>query len=329
MYLLHNVFVSNQALLVKGIGNLALLIFFTNRVPQSWVEALHKIDPKIDIRVWPEAGDPAEIDFVLAWNHPAGELREFPNLRCVQSLGAGVDHILRDPDLPQNVIVTRIVDRSLVDSMTNYLIAAVLNYLEHTKIFYAQQQERIWQPRVPINPKNKTIGIMGLGQLGRDAAQKLHHIGFPVCGWSRTRKKFARIHCFDSAQLPAFLGQTDILICLLPLTPATENILNRNNFKYLKQGAYLINVARGKHLVEQDLLEALDSGQLSGACLDVFRQEPLLKDHPFWQHPKITITPHISSVTDPQSAAEQIVENYRRLQAGKELLHVVDVGLGY
>lgn len=306
-----------------------LLILFTNRNPRPWVQVLYKFDQNIDIRVWPEVGDPAEIDFILTWNHPAGELRKFPNLRCVQSLGAGVDHILCDHDLPKEIIVARIVDRSLVDSMTRYLIAAVLNHIGHTNIFYMQQQKRIWQPHVPINPKDKTIGIMGLGQLGRDAAQKLHQMGFPVCGWSRTRKQLAQIRCFESAQLPEFLAQIDILICLLPLTPKTENILNRNHFKYLKQGAYLINVARGKHLVEKDLLDALDFCQLSGACLDVFREEPLPKNHTFWQHPKITITPHISSVTDPQSAAEQIVENYRRLQEGKQLLNVVDVKLGY
>ncbi|MFQ5627721.1 MAG: 2-hydroxyacid dehydrogenase [bacterium] len=309
---------------------MALLILFTNRDPQTWEHALHSIDPKLDIRVWPDSGDPAEIDFVLAWNHPAGELRQFPNLCCVQSLGAGVDHILRDPDLPKDVIVARIVDRLLVDSMTRYLTTVVLHHISHFKAYYEQQRLKHWQPHAQIDPKVKTVGIMGLGQLGSAAAQAFQIMGFPVCGWSRTQKSLEGIRSFASkGQLPVFLAHTDILICLLPLTAATENILNTENFCRLKSGAYLINVARGRHLVDADLLEALDSGQLSGACLDVFRTEPLPPDHPFWRHPKITMTPHISSITDPQAAAWQIVENYRRMQEGKALLNVVDAERGY
>jgi glyoxylate/hydroxypyruvate reductase A len=174
------------------------------------------------------------------------------------------------------------------------------------------------------------IGIMGLGQLGKDAAKKLAYLGFPVSGWSQTPKDIEGVTCLagDDA-LDHFLSQTRILICMLPLTPKTKGILSQKTFAKLPAGAYLINIARGRHLIEKDLLTALDSGHLAGACLDVFEVEPLPEDHPFWSHPKIFITPHISSLTYPKTVAPQIIENYRRTITGNPLLHVVDVERGY
>jgi glyoxylate/hydroxypyruvate reductase len=174
------------------------------------------------------------------------------------------------------------------------------------------------------------VGIMGLGHLGSDAAVKLRALGFAVSGWSRTARQMESVRCFAGAgELESFLAQADILICLLPLTPATEGILNRETFSKLPRGAYLINAARGDHLVEEDLLDALESSQVGGACLDVFRKEPLPESHPFWKHPCVTLTPHVASLTYPKAVAPQIVENYRRVRAGKPPLHAVDIGRGY
>lgn len=296
--------------------------------PKQWIAALHRLDPHLSIDVWPDVKDHAAIQFATVWTYPKGELLKYPNLKCISSLGAGVDHIFNDTERPADVPIVRIVDKNLVRDMSQYVIWAVLNHMRSLDEYRQSQARSLWTPRaLKILP---SIGIMGLGQLGSDAAIKLQSLGFSVSGWSNTLKDIAGITCFaGEKQFNTFLNQTDILICLLPLTPHTRHILNRNTFSQLKKGAYLINVARGGHLVEEDLLAALDDHTLSGACLDVFNVEPLPSTHPFWQHPAIKITPHISSVTDPQSAVNQIFENYRRVMAGKELLNRVDVGRGY
>jgi glyoxylate/hydroxypyruvate reductase A len=245
-------------------------------------------------------------------------------------MGAGVEHILCDPDLPHGVPITRIVDPSMSQSMSEYIIMVVLNYCRHYDLYRKQQIEKEWLVKIPIRARDAGIGIMGLGQLGGDAAKKLSHLGFQVSGWSRTPKMMNGVRTFSGdGQLIEFLAHTRTLICLLPLTAATKDLLNLGLFNKLQRGAYLVNVARGELLVEQDLLEALESGQLSGACLDVFRNEPLPQDHPFWRHPKIFITPHISSLTIPAAVVPQIVENYHRALSGDPLLHEVDIKRGY
>ena len=217
--------------------------------------------------------------------------------------------------------------------MTEYVLLAVLNHYRQFDKYRAYQEKREWiRESIPPIPRRSEVrvGIMGLGQLGGDAAVKLRHLGFQVGGWSLTPKDIDGIRSFHGdQQFNEFLSKTNILVCLLPLTPKTRNILNRNSFDKLPRGAYLINVARGEHLVEEDLFEALDRKQLSGACLDVFRTEPLCKDHPFWTYPQIIVTPHISSWTDRESVAPQIIENYRRVKTGEKLLNEVDIERGY
>ena len=309
---------------------MALLIIAPDIKVTSWVKNLSNLDPGIDIRVWPEAGKADDIEFALSWHHPPGELKQYRNLKCIASLGAGVDHIMRDPDLPDKVPVTRVVEHSMAQSMSEYVVLGVLNYCRHFSVYQADQAQKQWRPRKPLLAENTHIGIMGLGQLGADAARKLKVLGFKVAGWSRRPKDIAGVQSFaGKSALADFLSRSHILICLLPLTPATEGILNRQTFKKLPAGAYVINVARGQHLVEKDLIEALDSGHLAGACLDVFDIEPLPQDHPFWSHPKIKVTPHISSITFSRAVAPQIIENYHRTQSGKPLLNVVDVKRGY
>jgi len=309
---------------------MALLIIAPDIKVTSWVKYLGTLEPGIEIRVWPEVGDADEIEFALCWNHPLGELSKYKNLKCIASLGAGVDHLLRDPDLPDGVPVTRVVEYSMAQSMSEYVVLSVLNYCRRLDAYRSNQDQRHWQPRRPRLAKDTHIGIMGLGQLGCDAANKLKYLGFTVSGWSRTPKNIDGVQCFAGEDgFENFLSRSQILICLLPLTPSTKGILNRKTFERLPRDAYVINVARGQHLVEKDLIQALDSGKLSGACLDVFAIEPLPADHPFWGHPKIRVTPHISSITFPKAVAPQIIENYRRAKTGKRLLNVVDLKRGY
>ena len=309
---------------------MAFLIIATDVKTSSWVKHLSKQDPDIDIRIWPEIGDADDIEFALCWNHPQGEFNKYKNLKCIASLGAGVDHIMRDPDLPAGVPVTRVVQPSMAQSMSEYAVLGVLNYCRQFDSYRIDQSQKKWQPRRPLLAADMRIGIMGLGQLGKDAAKKLSYLGFTVIGWSQTPKDIEGVKCLAGKDaLDDFLSQARILICMLPLTPKTKGILNQKIFDRLPASAYVINVARGQHLIEKDLLAALDSGHLAGACLDVFEVEPLPEDHPFWSHPKIIVTPHISSITYPKAVAPQIVENYQRTITGKPLLNVVDMKRGY
>ncbi len=309
---------------------MALMIIAPDTKVTSWVKHLGRLEPGIDIRIWPDTGDVDDIEFALSWQHPHGEFKKYKQLKCIASLGAGVDHLLADPDLPAGVPITRVVEHSMAQSMSEYVVLAALNYCRQFDDYQIDQSQKKWQPRIPLLAADMRIGIMGLGQLGKDAAGKLSALGFPVSGWSKTPKTIKGVDAFAGAEaLDDFLSQTRILICMLPLTPETQGILNRQTFDKLPAGAYVINVARGAHLVEDDLLAALESDRLSGACLDVFEIEPLPPQHPFWDHPRVKLTPHISSITFSRAVAPQIIDNYRRSQAGQPLLNVVDPRRGY
>lgn len=295
--------------------------------PKEWTEALHQVDANIPIEIWPQVSKPEDVQFALVWWYPPGVLNKFPNLKCIASIGAGVDYILQDAQRPNTPIV-RVVDKLLTRDMTQYIVWAVLNHSRNADFFKKNQERKLWIPKKTA-PQTR-IGIMGMGELGRDAALKLTGLGFEVYGWSRTEKQIPGIkHFHGNDQLNQFLSHCDILICLLPLTSATKGILNAQLFKQLPQDAYVINAARGAHLVEEDLLTALNNNHLSGACLDVFRVEPLPENHSFWQHPKITITPHIASKTNPRSVAQQIVENYHRAIKNEPLANVINTNLEY
>lgn len=297
---------------------------------QAWIKHLRRQDPGLDLRVWPDVGNPEEVGFVLSWKHPLGEMKKFPRLKCIASLGFGVDHVLRDPDLPAGVPVTRIVDEAMTAAMSAYVLTAVLNHTRQFDRYRRDQDRKRWKARRPKSPQEVRVGVMGMGHLGADAAGRLRSLGFSVRGWSRTPKTIEGVAGFAGDEaLADFLSGADILVCLLPLTPATQGILNRRTLSRLPAGAYVVNVARGEHLVEEDLLAALDSGHLSGACLDVFRQEPLPEAHPFWSHPLVTVTPHIASLTIPRDVAPQIIANYHRVVAGRPPQHVVDLKRGY
>jgi glyoxylate/hydroxypyruvate reductase A len=288
--------------------------------------------PDLDFRVWPDdVGDPLEIEYALAWRPKPGALRAYPNLKAIFSLGAGVDHLFRDADLPAGVPVVRLVDKALTRNMTEYVVHWVLHYHRSFQAYAELQRRGEWRALpVPDPPERKRVGIMGLGVLGGDVARALLGLGFTVAGWSRTPKQIDGVESFaGDAGLVPFLSRLHNLVCLLPLTPETEGIINRRTLSALPAGAFVINVARGGHLIEEDLLAALDAGHLAGATLDVFQTEPLPEDHPFWHHPRVVVTPHVASQTDPRSAADEVAANIRRLRAGEPPINIADPAQGY
>lgn len=307
---------------------MSLVLIAPNRDTLYWVRAIKAIDPEIDVMDYKEVKKPEEVEAVLLWQHPRGVLSEFPNLKYIASMGAGVDHIMSDTYVP-DVTITRIVDPLLARSMTTYSLSAIMYYHRQLDRFAQEKSQKVWdQKSYPETPVK--VGIYGLGFLGLDLAMKLKALEIPVFGFKNSPTSEAEIPCFfGDEQLDDFLQKINVLVCMLPLTPQTEGILNARLFARLPHPTFLINVARGKHLVEEDLIPAIENGKIAGAFLDVFHQEPLPKDHPFWSHPKIFITPHIASITNPDAAIPQIVENYHRMKKGLNLLNTVNKIKGY
>lgn len=306
---------------------MSLAIISPGRNPKVWIDALAAIDPNLEIQVYPDISSPEKVEMALLWQHPQGYLSTFPNLKLISSLGAGVDHILSDPAVPESLPIVRIVDEKLTWSMTNYVVMGVLNFHRQITRYQADQKRKVWDmsnPEIPVK-----VGVMGVGALGGDVLDKLNYVGFEVCGFGFSEKKSFPYSYFSKDQLAEFLKNINVLVCLLPLTPETEGILNKDLFALCNPGTYLINVARGKHLIEEDLIPALESGQLAGAMLDVYRTEPLPENHPFWEESRICLTPHIASVTNPKAAAPQIVENFKRLKNNSTLLNLVNRQKGY
>jgi glyoxylate/hydroxypyruvate reductase A len=303
---------------------LALLFYSTSDSARRWQAALAAAMPELEMRVWPEIGDPRDIAYALVWKPKPGMLASLPNLELVLSLGAGVDHIFGDPELPQ-VPVVRLVDPHMVAAMSEYILCQVLRLHRQDHAYLAQQRRARWEERLQPNAGERRVSFLGLGMFASDAALKLKALGFDVAGWSRTPKHLPGIASFHGeAGLPALLARSEILVCLLPLTPETEGILSARLFAQLPRGAAIVNAGRGAHLVEADLVPALDSGQLSAAVLDVFRTEPLPADHPFWRDERIVVTPHVAAATNPGTAALIVAESIRRFREGRELLNVVD-----
>lgn len=307
------------------------LLFLSEADPvEAWRRALLAELPDLDFRAWPdEVGDPADIDMALVWRPPPGELARYPNLNVILSLGAGIDAMIADQTLP-DLPLARMVDPSMTRTMVDYILLAVLRHHRQFDLFEREQRAGRWTFALPKRVEEKTIGIMGQGELGAAAAIKLREHGFKVRGWSRSPKAIDGVKSYHGAnQLEDFLSETEILVCLLPLTSDTRGILNASLFTALPDQACLINAARGSHLVENDLLAALDQGRLAAATLDVFEVEPLPADSPLWQHDNILITPHVASYCVPETAAKAVVDNIKRARSGKPLLNQVDRSQGY
>jgi glyoxylate/hydroxypyruvate reductase A len=310
---------------------MAVLLSTKAATMAAWRDALLAVDPALEIRMFPDAGDPAAIEAAVVWTaHDMAELRRYPNLRLIVSMGAGVDHLLRPPGPPPGIPVARLVDRMLTGQMGEWVLLNVLRFHRQDLEYRALQAGRSWlELPAPVTAERR-VGILGLGELGTHAAGLLRGLGFPVMGWTRRPRAAEGVETFHGPDgLAAMAARTDVLVCLLPLTPATRGIVDARLLACLPRGAFVVNGARGGHVVDADLLAALETGQVAAAALDVFEPEPLPADHPYWAHPRVVMTPHAASITIPASAAPQVVENLHRARAGHPLLNLVDFTAGY
>jgi glyoxylate/hydroxypyruvate reductase A len=318
-------------------GALALLVHggTENWSPERWKSRFDQVCSDRRVLLLPDAAfDPAEIHYAAVWKPDQGELAALPNLRVIFNLGAGVDALMADSSLPK-VPLVRVAVGDLTDRMTEYAVLHVLMHHRQEVYLRASQREKRWAPRAQWAASAISVGIMGLGTLGANAADALRRLGFRVSGWSRRRKEIEGIDCFHGqGQLDAFLQRTDILVCLLPLTADTRQILNRGVFAKLNRtspmGApVLINAGRGGLQNEADILRCLDDGTLGAVSLDVYATEPLPPDSPFWTHPNVVLTPHNAADTDPDEISKYVARQIERFEAGGALENVVDPARGY
>ncbi|MEP3279504.1 MAG: glyoxylate/hydroxypyruvate reductase A [Stappiaceae bacterium] len=307
--------------------------------PDTWAERLQTELPTRKIQTWHEdrkfsAEERADIRYLLAWKPPRGLCAKFPNLSVLFSLGAGVDHILQDSDLPSCPLV-RVVDPDLTARMGEWIVLQTLSHLRRASQYAAQQRDLLWQPIPQPAASAVTVGVLGIGVLGLHAANLLKAIGFPVIGWGRSRKTLDGIKTFAGhSELNAFLCETDILVSLLPHTPETEGILSIDLFRQLRGhdalgGPVLINAGRGKTQIDHDIVQALKDGVLSGASLDVFENEPLPMDSELWTQPKVIVTPHVAADSDPAKLASYIAAQIRGFEERGTLHNIVDRERGY
>lgn len=309
---------------------MALLINFIFGKPEDWKQWFAAEMPDLDVRFWPEPGNRADIDVIACGWLPEGEFKTFPNLKLIISLLAGPDHLLHDPAVPKHVPIVRAGDPSGDTMMNEVTLLHVLRHHRNMPAYLAAQQRSEWVnlPRHPA--RERQVGVMGLGVIGIAAAKLLQLIGFQVHGWVRTPRRSDGIEIFAGReQLPAFLKKSEILVNLLPLTTETENILDAKAYALMPKGSSVINLGRGGHVVEKDLIAALDSDHLAAATLDVFRTEPLPKDDPLWKHPKITIMPHASRRVETKPMVPRIADYIRRLRDGRPLENLIDRTKGY
>lgn len=298
----------------------------------DWQECFRAVDPRIAVRWWADPAVPPEaVDYVLVWEPQHGWLASLPNLKVVFSSGAGVDHITCDPAWPRHIPLVRMGGAATAQRMGEYILWSCLSLLRDARHFALGQAAGEWRHRETRHyAQDRTVGIMGLGNLGGHAARMLQAVGFPVRGWARSRKDIPGVRSFaGAAELPEFLAGTDILVCLLPSTPETEGLIDARLLAQLPPGAELVNAGRGSHLREADLLAALDSGHLAGAVLDVFEEEPLPPGNPLWAHPKVTVTPHVASMASRPERARYLAGAIADFEAGRPLPNLYDPERGY
>ena len=314
---------------------MSLLLAMTGWHVEDWRARFQALLPEMPIVTLGEPFDRRAVHYVASWKHPPGSLAGLPNLAAIFSLGAGVDFLFADDRLPE-APVARVVDPDLTTRMSEYIVLHCLMILRQQRRYDRQQREKLWDDdRDQPAARSVRIGLMGLGQLGLDAAHKLQVMGFDVAGWSRSPKTVEGMPTYAGLEaMPEFLARTDILVSLLPLTPDTRGVINATLLAGLAQdgrlgGPYLVNAGRGGLQVEADILAALEAGALKGATLDVFETEPLPVESPLWSHPAVTVTPHNSAMSEPLAVATLIATQIRRHQAGEPLEHLVDPTKGY
>ncbi len=294
-----------------------------------WADLFARRMPELPFRIWPDVGDPRDVRFLAAWQPPDDLAQRFPNLEVLFSTGAGTDHVDLSA-IPATLPVVRMVEAGIIGGMVEYVTMAVLSVHRDWETYRRQQRDGQWNVHRVYPASKRRVGVLGLGVLGRAVLQSLTGLGFSCAGWSRSARQIDGVECHAGQDgLQAFLARTDILVCLVPLTAETRGILSKSVFDQLPRGATVINVGRGGHLVQDDLLQALDDGRLGGAILDVCEPEPLSPGHPFWTHPKVVLTPHIASMTQPETAAEAVMHNLRRHQQGLPMTGLVDRARGY
>ncbi|WP_461503722.1 2-hydroxyacid dehydrogenase [Rhodoferax sp.] len=299
----------------------------TGTEPEPWLQGLRAALPQAHVALWQPGAVPA--DYAVVWAPPQQFFDEQAQLKQVFAIGAGVDALLK-LRLPPNATLIRLDDAGMAVQMAEYVCHAVIRHFREFDIYATETRQGQWTSHKPRKRVDFPVGVMGLGVLGQRVARALSQFEFPVNGWSRTPKALDGVHSFSGpAQLDEFLSCSRVLVNLLPLTFDTQGIMNRTTLSRLRPGGYVINVARGAHLVDEDLLALLDSGQLAGATLDVFRVEPLPPDHPFWRQPKITITPHTAARTLRATSIAQIAGKIEALQRGESVVGRVDRGRGY
>ncbi|OYR13082.1 2-hydroxyacid dehydrogenase [Brucella thiophenivorans] len=291
-------------------------------------EAFAKALPDVAFYQAGDEVDPNEIRYLISWVAP-DEIARYSNLEVLFSIGAGVDQF-KPGTVPEHVKLVRMVEDGIIRMMQEYVAMGVLTLHREAIAYREQQKNEEWRAFATPQASERRVGFLGLGMLAQASIERLLPFQFPLSGWSRSRKDIAGVECFyGEGQFASFLRQTDILICLLPLTDETRGILNADLFALLPKGARLLHTGRGPQLDQNALIEALDSGHLSAAMCDVTDPEPLPAGHPLWSHPKVLITPHIASVTQPHTAAKSVIENIQRHLAGEELIGLIDRTLGY
>jgi glyoxylate/hydroxypyruvate reductase A len=315
---------------------MAFLIVTPTWPAATWAAAMNKADPTMDVRIWPDkVGNSADITYAAAWLPPPHVMTGFPNLRVIFSFGAGVDAILSDPTLPQTVPIVRVNDPDLTMRMSEFVVMHVLMHHRQHRRIEENQRRGVWDSFPTHAASALRVGIMGLGVLGTDAARKLAMMGFQVSGWSRSSKSIEGVRCHSGATgFDAFLAETDILVSLLPATPETDGIINRESIRKLsRRGPFgapiILNAGRGRQQVEEDIVAALDAGDLYSASLDVFRKEPLPADSPLWTHPRVLLSPHLAADSDPETICRYVRDQIRDFEAGRPLINLVDRSRGY
>ena len=303
-----------------------ILFASTKEKPEFWFPLLQKRLPDDRFFGWPD-NNGGDIDVAVVATHPKGALAGLPKLKLIQSLWMGVENIVNDPDLPKGVPVARLIDPGMVAAMGETAIAYVLDWHRHFWCYRQFQKDKVWKRRKQYLASDRTVGILGLGELGGSIALKLRAMDFNVAGWSRRPKQLDSIHC--STDIEDVARRSDVLICLLPLTEKTRGTINSKILSLVKKDGCLINLARGGHVVMADLMAALDSGHLAHAYLDVFEPEPLPADSPLWAHPGITLTPHIAALTEPRTSAGKVAENIDCIRRGEVPRNTVDFAAGY
>ena len=308
---------------------MSVAIIFNQKPIDDWFDKLAELLPETKVEIYPEIENPNDVEFIVTWKPHVGYVNEFPNLKVVQSVGAGIDHLLHTP-IPSTINITRIVDPALKHDMFEHVLTCVFTSIKNILPYYKAQLEKNWHPTSYKTIAETTVTILGLGEIGNDVATKFVNLGFTVKGWSNSPKNIEGVESFSGInELENAISQTDFIINILPLTAQTEGILNEQFFEFCSDNTVLINVGRGGHLVENDLLTAIKNNKIKEAYLDVFIEDPLPENHPFWTNSQVYVTPHIASMTNANTALEQVADNYKRMKNEETLLNQVSMERGY